>query len=201
MRGAPRANIHVIIAAAEFNCHDMETHSMKKKHITVRNAALASVLAVTATAWAASEVFTVPTQSTIVPIEDKVLNPAPPTAAPEVTLEKNETVVVPDEAPPMVRERPAPAIEPVAAPAEPPITIEQKRMTLDERIQSEVMDRLANAQDISGRIGVESHEAVVTLTGYTTTSGQAYRAERAARGVEGVRYVDNRIRARVGGSI
>lgn len=171
-----------------------------KKHFTVRNAALVSVLAVTATAWAASEVFTAPTQSTIVPIEDKVLHPPAPIAERE-TLETNETIVpAKEEQPAMAIERPAPVVERVA-PVEPTITIEQKRMTLDERIQSEVMDRLAGAPNLSGRIGVESHEAVVTLTGYTTTSGQAYRAERAARSVEGVRSVDNRIRARVGGSV
>ena len=173
-----------------------------KNRFTVRNAALASVLAATATAWAATGVFTVPTQSTIVPIEDKVVNPPAPVEAAD-TLEANETVVAPTEAmpaPAAAPERPLP-VAGGAAVAEPPITIEQKRMTLDERIQSEVMDRLASARNISGRIGVESHEAVVTLTGYTTNAGQAYRAERAARGVEGVRHVDNRIRARVGGSV
>jgi osmotically-inducible protein OsmY len=45
---------------------------------------------------------------------------------------------------------------------------------------------------------VESHDAVVTLTGYTTTGGQAMRAARAAGSVQGVRYVQNEIRPRVG---
>ena len=49
-----------------------------RKHVTLRSTAMASILAVTATAWAASEVFTLPTQSTIVPIDAKVLSPAPP---------------------------------------------------------------------------------------------------------------------------
>ena len=57
------------------------------------------------------------------------------------------------------------------------------------------------ADNISGKVGVESHDAVVTLTGYTVTAAQAYRAERTARGIEGVRAVDNRIRARIGGSV
>jgi len=81
-----------------------------------------------------------------------------------------------------------------------PITIEDRRMSMDERIQSEVMDKLAASPNISGKIGVESKDAVVTLTGYTTTSGQAYRAGRYAGSVEGVKYVQNDIRARIGGS-
>jgi len=83
---------------------------------------------------------------------------------------------------------------------QPPITIEERRLTLDERIQGNVMDVLLS-QDLSGKIGVESQDAVVTLTGYTTTVGQAQRAGRYAASVEGVKAVQNQIRPRVGGSV
>ena len=73
-------------------------------------------------------------------------------------------------------------------------------MSLDERIQSDVMDKLAASPNISGKIGVESKDAVVTLTGYTATTAQAYRAGRYAGSVEGVKYVQNDVRGRIGGS-
>ena len=38
-------------------------------------------------------------------------------------------------------------------------------------------------------------------SGWTRTAGQAYRAEREARSVQGVRYVQNEIRPRIGGSV
>ena len=72
-------------------------------------------------------------------------------------------------------------------------------MTLDERIQSNVMDKLASSPNLSGKIGVESKDAVVTLTGYTATTAQAARAGRYAGSVEGVKYVQNEIRGRIGG--
>ena len=74
-------------------------------------------------------------------------------------------------------------------------------MSVDERIQSEVMDRIANNPNLSGKIGVESHDSVVRLSGWTRTVGQARAAERDARSVLGVRYVENEIRPRVGGSV
>ena len=83
-----------------------------------------------------------------------------------------------------------------------PITVERRRLTLDERIQGNVMDvLLSQAANLSGKIGVESEDAVVTLTGYTTTVGQAQRAARYAANVEGVKTVQNQIRPRVGGSV
>jgi hypothetical protein len=83
-------------------------------------------------------------------------------------------------------------------PREPAITVEQQRLTLDERIQADVIDLLARNPNLSGKIGVVTQDAVVTLTGYTTTSGMAWRAGRDARGVYGVRHVVNEIRPRVG---
>jgi len=97
----------------------------------------------------------------------------------------------------------APAATPVVetSAAQPPITVEAPRLSLDERIQSQVLDVLARARDVSGKIGVESNDAVVTLSGYTTSAAQAQRAVRYAYTVDGVRNVNNEIRARVGGSL
>jgi len=85
--------------------------------------------------------------------------------------------------------------------AQPPVTVETRRLSLDERIQGDVMDAIYNMPNISGKIGVESHDAVVTLTGYTMTGGQAWRAARTAGSIQGVRYVQNEIRPRVGATM
>lgn len=154
----------------------------------VRNAALVGALtAVTLSAWATHDAY----NSTYVP----AYTPAPHVmidhTAPmepvliEDTLAPNETVI---------------AVERTYVP-QPAVTIEERRLSEDERIQLVVMDRLANNPRISGKIGVESHDSVVTLTGYTRTVGQAWHAERDARSVVGVRYVQNQIRPRVGGSV
>jgi hyperosmotically inducible periplasmic protein len=84
---------------------------------------------------------------------------------------------------------------------QPPITVEERRLSEDERIQAQVMDKLASNERLSGKIGVESHDAVVRLSGWTSTSGQAWRAGRDAGSIDGVRYVQNEIRPRVGGSL
>jgi hyperosmotically inducible periplasmic protein len=167
----------------------------------VRNAALVgAVAAVAATAWATNESG----QSSYVPAyqvaEEPVIDPAPHPLAPaaepvviqeslapnEVVITDRDTVVVP------VIERRV---------AQPAITVEQRRLSEDERIQALVMDKLANNPRLSGKIGVESSGSVVRLSGYTRTVGQAWHAERDARSVIGVRYVRNEIRPRVGGSV
>ena len=156
----------------------------------VRNAVLLGALAVvTATAWATNEEWSdaayVPPATEVV-----VTPPSEPVVASE-SLAPNETVVT-TTAPVAV-----PVVERSVAPA---ITIEEQRLTEDQRIQAVVMDRLATAPNISGKIGVESRDSVVTLSGWTTTAMQADRAGRTARGVIGVRYVQNEIRPRIGGS-
>lgn len=83
---------------------------------------------------------------------------------------------------------------------EPRIEVTRPRLTRDQRLQGDVIEALARDTSLSGRIGVVSEEAVVTLTGYTLTPGQADRAGRTARGIEGVRGVFNHIRPRIGGS-
>jgi hypothetical protein len=121
----------------------------------------------------------------------------------EMALDPNETVVSaePPAAAPAPVEAPAPAAPPArSAPPrpEPAITVEKPRLTADQRIQADVIELLASNPALSGRIGVVSEDRVVTLTGYTATSGQAWRAGRDARGVPGVRHVVNEIRPRVG---
>jgi hypothetical protein len=161
----------------------------------VRNAALVGALAaITATAWATNEAMTdsgyaPPEQAAIAPASEPLVSE--PLATSE-SLSPNESVAVAAE------RAPAPVVERTVASA--PITIEEQRLTEDQRIQAVVMDRLAQAPNISGKIGVESLDSVVTLSGWTSTAMQADRAARTARGVIGVRYVQNEIRPRIGGS-
>ena len=98
---------------------------------------------------------------------------------------------------PLEPKRPA-AVPAGDFPPREPITVEQPRLTLDQRIQADVMDLLARSPSLSGRIGVVSEDAVVTLTGYVATPGMAWRAARDAGRVSGVRHVVNEIRPRVG---
>ncbi len=155
----------------------------------VRNAVLVGALAaITATAWATNNAVS---DAAYVPLatEAAVSSAAEPVVTSE-SLSANETVVT--------------TTAPVAVPLErnvaPTMTIEKQRLTEDQRIQAVVMDQLAAAPNISGKIGVESRDSVVTLSGWTTTAMQADRAARTARGVIGVRYVQNEIRPRIGGS-
>jgi hypothetical protein len=181
-----------------------------KKSITPRNVILAAALAATAaTAWAANEAlsdsvwvpYTTYTQPYVAPQPQAAPQPEP------VVLSDGETLVA-DPLPSNERVTP---LEAAAIPRttttytqytpQPQITVETRRLSEDERIQATVMDALAQAPNLSGKIGVESHDRVVTLSGYTLTAGQASRAERYARDVRGVRYVQNEIRARIGGSV
>ena len=126
----------------------------------------------------------------------------PAVVANDQGLAPNEQVVTTTTTTTVTTTEPAPRqhLAPVSEipPREPAITIEQQRLTMDERIQADVIDLLARNPNLSGKIGVVTQDAVVTLTGYTTTSGMAWRAGRDARGVQGVRHVVNEIRPRVG---
>jgi len=153
---------------------------------------VAALATVTATAFAMNEYVSAHSDVVVAPTETVVTTTTIEPAVPAESLTTNETVVTTTTA--------APETSPQLNVPSVPITIEDRRMSMDERIQSEVMDKLAASPNISGKIGVESKDAVVTLTGYTTTSGQAYRAGRYAGSVEGVKYVQNDIRARIGGS-
>ena len=78
------------------------------------------------------------------------------------------------------------------------ITVTEQRSALDTRIQADVINALARNESLSGKLGVVSHAQVVNLSGYLMTSGQVMRAGRTAASVNGVKYVVNEIRPRVG---
>jgi hypothetical protein len=158
---------------------------------------LTALAACAATAWATNTTLS---NSSYVPAvaahEEPVVTTVETTAieaTPTVT-EVGPTIAITEE--------PAPAIVPVTqARVAPSITVEEQRLTQDQRIQADVMDLLARNPRLSGRIGVETADSVVTLSGWVATSGQAWRAGRDVRGVQGVRHVVNEIRPRVGGSV
>jgi osmotically-inducible protein OsmY len=77
------------------------------------------------------------------------------------------------------------------------ITVTEQRL-IDQRIQSEVMGVLASNTELSGRVAVETRDQVVTLSGHLATNGQVRWAGRSARQVQGVKFVVNEIRPRLG---
>jgi hypothetical protein len=98
-----------------------------------------------------------------------------------------------------------PAEESIAAPApiqysRESVTVTAPRPSNDELLRNAVMDRLSSDARLSGRIGVEAYAHTVSLTGRVMSTNQVDRAESMARGVDGVWYVNNYLRARVGES-
>lgn len=91
----------------------------------------------------------------------------------------------------------AAALTAVAASAATTITVTEQRL-IDQRIQAEVSSILSRNNEFSGRVAVESRDAVVTLSGSLATEGQARRAAREARQVQGVKFVVNEIRPQLG---
>ena len=89
------------------------------------------------------------------------------------------------------------AAEPVIATE--PIVVETPRLTGDQAITEQVMDRIASDETIRGRVGVDTYMNKVTLSGRVGTPWQAEKAQRHAQYTPGVREVDNQIRARIGG--
>ena len=96
-------------------------------------------------------------------------------------------------------------VAPTVTYVEPPVTyvgpdiVVTAPRSVDGAITADVVDRIASHPNISGQIGVETHNRDVTLTGRTVTQGQKDRAEQVAKSVDGVRDVNNLIRPRVGG--
>lgn len=152
-------------------------------------ALLAALAAVTATAWAMNDSYVAPQTTAATQSGALATQPAP---AEPIAL-KETTIVSEPEAVPAPRALPV-----IDRSVQPPITIEERRLSEDERIQALVMDAILTAPRMTGKIGVESRDAVVTLTGWTATSGQATRAGMYAHRVSGVKSVDNQIRPRVG---
>ena len=87
-------------------------------------------------------------------------------AAPQEAVPASEPVNVAESAP-----TPSSESAPVAAPmestptSEPPITVTEQRLTEDQRIQGDVMDKLAHNDTLSGKVGVESMDRIVRLSG------------------------------------
>ena len=144
--------------------------------------------------------------------------PVEKSLSPNEALVTNETLDIPKEAPKPkaavagkkpptakvptreVREVPAPR-DVIVRTADVPrsrVDVEGRRMSPDERIQKAVMRAITSQPNLSGQIAVESRDAVVRLSGWTTTPGQSLRAEKTAARVDGVRRVVNEIRPRMG---
>ena len=111
-------------------------------------------------------------------------------------VERTETVYP---LPTTVYRDPAPVTYAAPVYSQPDIVVVAPRLSEDQLITRDVVDRIANDPHMSGRVGVETYRNDVTLTGRVTTPGQVDRAERDARSVEGVRDVTNLVRPRVGG--
>lgn len=161
----------------------------------VRNAALVGALAaIAATAWATNESLSYSTSAPeYVAVEESTVTTTETVAVAPTESIESTTVVTTTE---FSDAKAIPVVE--SSIAQPGITVEMQRLSEDERIQAAVMEKLANSSNLSGKIGVESNDAVVRLSGYTTTAGQAWRAGRDAGSVVGVRYVENEIRPLVG---
>ena len=174
----------------------------------LRMTLLAAALAASAaTAYAAYSSSLVPafTADTPPPSTQAQATATPaPVVTNEMGLAPNETVVIEQverparPAPVVEKSRPAPTPVAEIAQTEDSITITKPRLTEDQRIHAEVMEVLAANPRLTGRIGVESHDSVVHLSGYVATPGQVGLAERDARSVRGVRAVQNEIQSRIG---
>lgn len=78
------------------------------------------------------------------------------------------------------------------------VDVEARHPSPDERLQHAVINAIARQPNLTGQVAVEARDAVVRLSGWTTTHGQSLRVEKAAARVEGVRQVVNEIRPRMG---
>lgn len=81
----------------------------------------------------------------------------------------------------------------------PQIVVTETRGNQDLLITGAVVDALSQDARLAGRIGVETLDGDVELTGIVTTAGQSRQAERDAMGVSGVRHVHNQLATRIGG--
>ena len=80
--------------------------------------------------------------------------------------------------------------------SQPPIVVRPEDN--DAALNQDVVETLALDPRLSGRIGVETRDRDVSLSGVVGTEGQARRAERDARGVYGVDNVHNELISRIG---
>jgi hypothetical protein len=78
------------------------------------------------------------------------------------------------------------------------VLVERRALDVDKRIQRDAMNVVAALPNMTGQVGVESHDAIVRLSGWTLTPGQSLRVEKAVIRVKGVKQVRNEIRPRMG---
>jgi BON domain-containing protein len=81
----------------------------------------------------------------------------------------------------------------------PQIIVTETRGNQDLLITRGVVNALSQDARLAGRIGVETLDGDVELTGIVTTAGQSRQAERDAMSVSGVRHVHNELATRIGG--
>lgn len=130
-------------------------------------------------------------------IETYNLPPATRVAEPVTT-----TYVVPAARPPHYSEPAStttyhyrtPSLNEVYYQAPSSIIVEAPPLTADQAITGDVVDLIASNPRLSGRIGVETYDGKVELTGRVASPRQAELAERDARSVDGVRDVRNELR-------
>ncbi len=92
-----------------------------------------------------------------------------------------------------------PSLKFAAAEVDSPIIVTEPRWATDEMITRGVVDALQSDPRLAGRIGVETTDGVVELSGIVTTAGLSLQAERDAKAVYGVRNVRNVLATRIGG--
>lgn len=78
------------------------------------------------------------------------------------------------------------------------IDVYAQRASEDDLITNDVAANIANDPYIHGRVGVETLNRDVTLTGRVATPGQKLRAENDARNVDDVGEIHNHLRSAVG---
>ena len=87
-----------------------------------------------------------------------------------------------------------------ATPPDSPIIVTEPRATADELITRQVVDTLSSDARLAGRIGVQTVDGEVELSGIVTNASLSRLAERDAKGVQGVRNVRNLLATRMGTS-
>lgn len=83
---------------------------------------------------------------------------------------------------------------------ESPIIVTGPHAAQDELINEHVVQALSTDSRLAGRIGVQTMDREVELSGIVTNASQSRQAERDAKGVYGVRHVRNTLATRIGTS-
>ncbi len=128
----------------------------------------------------------------IEPERERGTGPTPvpePTPVPDSFSQPTPAAPIPRAHEPAARKSPVPRTR---------VLVERRALDVDKRIQRDAMNVIAKLPNMSGKVGVESRDAIVHLSGWTLTPGQSLRAEKAVIRVKGVKQVRNEIRPRMG---